>query len=125
MNDIEQYLVKHLENIDLIVKQVVFLLPDSYFYKPEIDRDELLELRHELASLRAKLNFWAFRNDRGVQHKYNETLKMYNECLSELASQKRENLYEELLAETIEVKCACMLTLIRHYRLIGRLRTYY
>ncbi|MFI3102309.1 hypothetical protein ACTGUR_10900 [Streptococcus suis] len=125
MNTIEQYLVRKLDNIDLIVEQVIFLLPDSYFYKPEINQGELMELRYDLDSYRAKLNFWAFKNDRGIQHRYAEALAKYNEQLSILASEKRKVLNDELLQETLEVKCACMMNLIRQYRLLKRLRTYY
>ncbi|HEM3612997.1 TPA: hypothetical protein U1C24_002139 [Streptococcus suis] len=125
MSNVEEYLVKHLDNIDLIIEQVVFLLPESYFYKPEINQGELLELRRTLDSLRSKLNFWSFRNDKGTLHKYNKVLKKYNEQLLSLVSQKRTALHDELLQETLEVKCACMMNLIRQYRLISRLRTYY
>ncbi|HEM6067773.1 TPA: hypothetical protein U2B78_000899 [Streptococcus suis] len=125
MNTIEQYLVRNLDNIDLIVEQVIFLLPDSYFYKPEINQGELMELRYDLDSYRAKLNFGAFKNDRGIQHRYAEALAKYNEQLSILASEKRKALNDELLQETLEVKCACMMNLIRQYRLLKRLRTYY
>ncbi|MGO0093107.1 hypothetical protein ACTMS5_01395 [Streptococcus suis] len=125
MNNIEQYLARNLDNIDLIIEQVIFLLPDSYFYKPEINQGELMELRYDLDSYRAKLNFWAFKNDRSTQHRYAETLEKYNEQLSILASEKRKALNDELLQETLEVKCACMMNLIRQYRLLKRLRTYF
>ena len=125
MNNIEQYLARNLDNIDLIIEQVIFLLPDSYFYKPEINQGELMELRYDLDSYRANLNFWAFKNDRSTQHRYAETLEKYNEQLSVLASQKRIALNDELLQETLEVKCACMMNLIRQYRLLKRLRTYF
>ena len=125
MRTVEQYLARNLENIDLIIEQVIFLLPDSYFYKPEINQGELMELRYNLDSYRAKLNFWAFKNDRSTQHRYAEALAKYNEQLSILASEKRKVLNDELLQETLEVKCACMMNLIRQYRLLKRLRTYF
>ncbi|MDX5038944.1 hypothetical protein, partial [Streptococcus suis] len=62
---------------------------------------------------------------RGIQHRYAEALAKYNEQLSILASEKRKALNDELLQETLEVKCACMMNLIRQYRLLKRLRTYY
>ena len=125
MRTVEQYLARNLENIDLIIEQVIFLLPDSYFYKPEINQGELMELRYNLDSYRAKLNFWAFKNDRSTQHRYAEALAKYNEQLSILASEKRKVLNDELMQETLEVKCACMMNLIRQNRLLKRLRTNY
>lgn len=123
-SEIEYYLAKNLGNIDLIVEQVVSLLPDSYFYSPEIKQGEFLEARESIDDLIQKKNYFAFRNDSYVQIAYQQELSRYEKMLKDLADAKRKNLLEELLIETDEVKCGAMMSLIRHYKLLKHLRTF-
>lgn len=121
---IEAYLVKHIDKLDLIIDDVLFLLPDSYFYPPEIHSGELLAIRKELYALIQKKNFAAYKNDNNLEHQYKKMVDKYTTSLSDLVVRKRRQLREELLSETIEIKCACMLSLIKKYHLLSRLRAY-
>ncbi|MBF0777870.1 hypothetical protein [Streptococcus cuniculi] len=122
--DVEAYLAKNIEHIDLIIEQVVFLLPKSYFYTPEINQSEFLAKRQELADCRKKLQFSAYRNDKSLHGRYKRLLVEYEKALLELSINKRSQLQEELLAETLEIKCACMLSLIQEYELLKHLREF-
>lgn len=124
VNDIETYLVSNMDYIDLIVEQVIFLLPQTYFYKPEINQSEFLTKRQALEDCRKKLNFSAYRSDKSLHSCYKKMVSEYEKALLELSIKKRRQLQEELLAETLEVKCACMLSLIQEYRLLKHLRLF-
>lgn len=121
---IEEYLAKHLDRLDFIVEDVLFWLPDSYFYKPEINQGELFEIRRQLDMLVSKKNFPAYRNDTTIVYQHKKMLKKYEAQLAALVVKKRSQLREELLSETYEMKCACMISLIRAYDLLNRLRVY-
>lgn len=121
---IEEYLVKHIDKLDFVVDDVLFLVPDSYFYTPEIHQREFSMVREELNMLIRKKNFSAYRSDKNIAYQYKKLLKKYNASLLTLAVKKRSELREELLAETDEMKCACLITLIKKYNLLSRLRAY-
>ena len=121
---IEQYILKHIDKLDFIIEEVLFLLPDSYFYKPEINQGVLLDMRDELENLAKKKKFPAFRNDRNVDYQYKKLYSKYNASLAALAVKKRQSLKDELLSETDEMKIACLISLISSYKLLHRLRTY-
>ncbi|HEM3613004.1 TPA: hypothetical protein U1C34_001917 [Streptococcus suis] len=121
---IEEYLVKQIDKLDFVIDDVLFLMPDSYFYPPEIHQEELSAIRDQLNTLIRKKNFPAYRHDRNIDYQYNKLLKKYEASLSALAVKKRSQLREELLVETDEMKCACMISLIKEYNLLGRLRAY-
>lgn len=121
---IEEYLIKHIDKLDFIIDDVLFLLPDSYFYTPEIHQREFSIMREELNMLIRKKNFSAYRSDKNIDYQYKKLLKKYNASLLTLAVKKRSELREELLVETDEMKCACLITLINQYNLLARLRAY-
>ncbi|HEM3553414.1 TPA: hypothetical protein U1B51_002332, partial [Streptococcus suis] len=61
---IEEYLVKQIDKLDFVIDDVLFLMPDSYFYPPEIHQGELSAIRNQLNTLIRKKNFPAYRHDR-------------------------------------------------------------
>lgn len=122
--DVETYLATNIEHIDLIIEQVVFLLPKSYFYTPEINQSEFLIKRKELGDCRVKMQFSAYRNDKSLYSRYKRLLAEYEKALLELSINKRSQLQEELLSETLETKCACMFSLIQEYKLLKHLRVF-
>lgn len=121
---IEQYLVKHIDKLDFVIEQVLFLVPDSYFYTPEIKQDELLVIRQELDDLIKKMNFPAFRGDKSLISQHRRKLSNYNTTLKNLAIKKRQELQDELLGESDGMKVACLISLIKQFNLLSRLRTY-
>ncbi|RRD31496.1 hypothetical protein EII38_04530 [Streptococcus minor] len=124
VEQIEQYLVQHIDKLDFIVDNVLFLLPDSYFYKPEIGKGDLLEMRQKLDDLKKKKNFPAFRGDKSIDYQHKKLLKQYNVALKNLSIRKRSELREELLLESDGLKVAGMISLIKQYNLLSKLRTY-
>lgn len=121
---IERYLIEHIDKLDFIIDDVLFYLPDSYFYCPEIKSGDLLKMRHKLEDLRKKKNFPAFRGDKSVDYKHRMMLKEYDIALKNLAIRKKEELRRELLLESDGMKVACMISLIKQFNLLDRLRTY-
>lgn len=124
VEQIEQYLAQHIEKLDFVIDDVLFLMPDSYFYTPEIKKGELLHMRQKLDDLRKKKNFPAFRFDKNVEYQHKILLKEYNIALKNLVVKKKSELREELYLESDGLKVACMISLIKEYNLLGRLRTY-
>lgn len=124
VTDIETYLATNIEHIDLIIEQVIFLLPKRYFYTPEINQSEFLGKRQELDECRRKLQFSAYRNDKSLHSRYKRLVTEYEKALLELSIKKRSQLQEELLAESLEIKCACMLSLIQEHKLLKHLRLF-
>ncbi|MGT2712271.1 hypothetical protein [Streptococcus oriscaviae] len=124
MNEIEDYLARNIENIDLIIEQVVFYLPESYFYKPEIQSGRFLELRQGMDEVTKKMKFWAYRGDRGLTQTLKKLQREYAVELKNLAIRKRRELQDELLLESLEMQCACMISLISTFKLLKHLRTF-
>ncbi len=124
MNEIEDYLARNIENIDLIIEQVVFLLPESYFYKPEIRTGHFLELRQKMDDVSKKMRFWAYRGDRGLTQTLKRLQHQYEVEIKNLAIRKRRELQDDLLMESLEMQCACMISLISNFKLLKHLRTF-
>lgn len=120
--EIEQYLSERLEYIDLIIKDVVSKLPDRYFYNPEIRSGDFARIKEEMAEIRKKMKFPAYFNDSNLHRKLNSLQGEYEHSLFLLCQSKREILEQDLLAEDIEMQCACLISLIREYRLLKFLR---
>ncbi|WP_176696712.1 hypothetical protein [Streptococcus dysgalactiae] len=108
----------------MIIEQVLFLLPDSYFYTPEIKEGVFKRLRDEMKEVRRKQTFPAYFGDKSLKQKHLKLVIEYEKQLTYLANSKRELLKEELLLESEGMKCACLISLISQYRLLERLRTY-
>lgn len=121
---IENYLATNINYLDLIIDQVLFLVPDSYFYTPEINQGEFLKMREQMFALSRKRNFSAYRSDANLQRTYKKLYAKYNGQLNQLAVLKRQSLKDELLQETDEMKCACLISLIKQYDLLKRLRLF-
>ena len=122
--EIELYLSERLEYIELVIKDVVAKLPNRYFYYPEICSGDFVVIKKEMAEIRRKMKFSAYFNDNNLQRKLNILQVEYERSLFLLCQSKREKLEQELLAEDIEMQCACLISLIREYRLLKYLRAY-
>ncbi|MGT2755430.1 hypothetical protein [Streptococcus ovis] len=108
----------------MIIEQVLFLLPDSYFYRPEMNSGIFQRLRDEMAEVRRKQNFPAYFGDKSLKQKHQKLVSEYEKQLTYLANSKRELLKEELLLESEGMKCACLISLISQYRLLDHLRKF-
>lgn len=121
---IEGYVARNIEYIDLIVKQVCSLLPNSYFYKSEIEKGEFLLLRREMRELERGMNSSSFSKHIDFGKDFVLKQREFEEKLSKLVIQKRQQLLDELLEETLEMKVSCVISLIFEYRLLKMLRTF-
>lgn len=121
---VESYLAKHLDKLDLVIEQVLSLVPDSYFYGPEINQGDFLEMKQSMDELRRKARYWAYQNDSSVQREYKRAVTSYEASLKELARKKRVSLKSELMVETEEMQVACLISLIHHHQLLKHLRTF-
>lgn len=124
IEQIEFYLAKNIDNLDLIIEQVCLLLPATYFYRPEIDGGEFASMRQRIDELRKKQRFSAYRFDKSIQRTCKELVSKYEASLAQLAVVKRQSLCDELLQESDEMKVACLISLIHQYHLLKYLRTF-
>lgn len=124
VNEVEEYVIRNVEYIDLIVEQVCLLLPNRYFYKPEIEQGELLLLRREMKELENKIHSLAYSKDKYVKREFFLKQKEYDSQLLQLVVQKRQQLLDELLEETLEMKMACVISLVVEHKLMKMLRSF-
>lgn len=118
------YLIKNIEQLDLIVDQVCFLVPASFFYKPDINQEYFLSFRQDLEEMRRRSQSIAYRQDGYIKNNYLRRLRQYNEELDLTALKNREEFVSILKGETDEMKVACLYNLIRYYKLLPHLRTF-
>lgn len=124
VDEVERYLVKNMAHLDLILEQVVILLPESYFYKPEIKEEYFLSIRQELDLLRRQSLSVAYRYDKRLLSKYIQLNRKYEEELKKVSAINRQKFLEDLLVETEEITVICLYNLIRYYKLLKHLRTF-
>lgn len=121
---VEEYLIKNIEHLDFIIDQVLILLPESFFYKPDINNAYFKGLRSEISEVKQKMNSMAYRYDKGARKTYLELLKRYDWELSQRAEENRQSMLVGLKQEDEGMKLACLFNLILYYRLLDRLRTF-
>lgn len=58
VSSVNRYIVpiKNIEHLDLIIDQVLILLPESFFYKPDINSAYFKGLRSEISEVKQKMN---------------------------------------------------------------------
>lgn len=88
------------EDIKQVAFEVVHLIPERYFYKPEIDSEEFQQARSEIDELIRKKNFSAYWNDAGLQQKIVLKRQAYDEKIATLVSHKREVMLQELFTRS-------------------------
>lgn len=124
MAKVEEYLVRNLDHLDLIVEQVVALMPLSYFYKQEVSTDYFVAFRRENECLAIKSRSFAYQSDRNVERKYKSEIKRYNQELNMIGEKNRQDFKQWLLSESDELKCAVLFNLISHFKLSKYLRSF-
>lgn len=124
MAKVEEYLVRNFDHLDLIVEQVVDLIPLSYFYKQEVSTDYFVAFRRENERLAIKSRSFAYKNDRNVERKYKNEIKRYEQELNMIGEKNRQEFKEWLLSESDELKCAVLFNLISHFRILKYLRSF-
>lgn len=124
MDKIEQYLIRNLEHLDLIIEQVVVLMPLSYFYAQAVRQPYFTAFRQELDFLDKKCSSYAYRNDKNAQRKYKERLTRYQTELEEVGEKSRQEFLAWLLCEDDEVKSIVLFNMISRFRLLKYLRSF-
>ncbi|MGT2896011.1 hypothetical protein ACVRZR_06475 [Streptococcus entericus] len=124
VDPIETYLATNIDQLDLIIHQVVSLLPDAYFYKSELRSTDFVARRQSLDLLSQKSRSLAYKGDKSIKYTYKKEVKDYEIALAKEAEKQRSNFLTTLLSETDDVKAACLYNLISYYRLLKHLRTF-
>lgn len=124
MNDVEIYLVKNLEHLDLIIEQVANLIPIGYFYRPDVNNAHFSALRAEIKALKSKSQSSAYKGDSTVDKALKQLHNRYDKELGEVAKTNRQLFVEALQSETDEMKVACLYNVISYYKLLKNLRTF-
>lgn len=124
VDEVEVYLVRNLDRLDLIVDCVVNVLPQSYFYKSSLNDPEIASARRERDSYARMLNSTAYRYDRAVKRKHQVSVDKYQDLLKQVADANKEDFVSAVKEWPDEMKALCLYNLIRYYKLTKHMRSF-
>ena len=119
--EIRNYL-ESVGDIDQVLVRAVRLVPEREFYQPEIQESYYQALREEIRFVIQKANSTAYRAEKALRNRFKRLVKAYQNELSVMVAQKKNDLISYLLYFDRTYKELYLETLIRQHRLLPYLR---
>ncbi|MEY8462203.1 hypothetical protein [Streptococcus merionis] len=113
--------IEELDWLDDVLIQVIHLIPERYFYHPDIELAEFQKKRLEIKRQRQKMLSFIYRGDQQVRHKFHRLVYDYQESLRLMVLEKKSDLALYLLYLDSETKKRYLTETIDRYHLIAHL----